>query len=88
MFSNIAVDFEIHKHKDGEQNGELRDANASRSEVINDEPRIREPSNFGAEKSADERDEGSFVFVALYQNVVRSSITNDKLRDDNNNRIG
>lgn len=66
----------------------MRNADAGGGEVIDDEPRVGEPGDFGAEKTTNERDEGNLMIVTLDEDVSGGGVTDDKFGDDQNDRVG
>ena len=72
--TSIVVD----EGENSKNDSELRDANASVSESIDDGPRITEPGNFGKDKPANQGGKGKIFVVALDQSVATSSITNQE----------
>jgi len=74
----FVVNLEISVRKNSKNNGELREAEATRAESVDNEPRVGEPSDFGENEAYNEGDISRILFVALDEDVVRGGETDKK----------
>ncbi len=73
---------------DGEDDAELGDADAGRTESVDDEPSVRNPSNFGEDEATGHRNETGVFLAVLDEEVIRSGVTDNETGDDKDGRIG
>lgn len=73
---------------DGEDDAKLGDADAGRTESVDDEPSVRNPGNFGEDETAGHRNETGILFAVLDEEVIRSGVADNKTSDDKDGRIG
>lgn len=65
MFDDGLAGAVVDKRKEREDDGELRDANASGAISIDDDPEMAEPGDFGENEATDESGKGMLLVVAL-----------------------
>ena len=71
------------KTEKGEDDGGLRDDDASAFELIDDIPRVAEPCELGGDKSGSKGEQAEVLFVArLGDDVTTGAIANDEGGDD------
>lgn len=85
---DLAIDFKKGEGGDGENEGELRNADAGIGDGIDNEPSMGEPGDFREDEAADDRDKGVFLVGGLDEDVVSGGETDDKLGDDEDPGIG
>ena len=79
---NGAVDAFGHKGEDGEDDGELRNDNASFDESVDDEPRMAKQSDFCEEDAEDEGGVAAVVHVVvLSEDVTGGAVADDKFEE-------
>ncbi len=73
---------------DGKDDAELGDADAGRTESVDDKPGVRNPGDFGEDETAGHRNETGVLFAVLDEEVIRSGVTDNETGDDKDGRIG
>ena len=68
----------VDKGEDGQDNGELWDANAGVAEGVDDGPRVTEPGDFGEDEATDESRQGKVVVASLREDVTAAGVADEE----------
>ena len=74
MGLEFGVDFEVGESEDGEDEGELGDADAGGAKGVEDEPRVGEPGDFGEDEAVNQREKVGVFGAGLDEDVVGGGV--------------